>query len=89
MKYDGMLPQMTNQQFNMRLKVVASSAKIDKRLASHYARRTCGRRLLNTGFSIEQVARVLGHADIRTTQKTYAEIFNSNIIEAYKKNGQT
>lgn len=87
MKYDGQLPQMSNQQYNLRLKVVAEAAKIDKPLASHYARRTCGRRLLNAGFSIEQVAKVLGHSDIRTTQATYAELLNSNIVQAYKRAG--
>lgn len=78
------LPRMSNQQYNMRLKLVAEAAGIDKPIASHWARRTCGMDLLNGGVPVEVVARVLGHAKIETTQESYARILDKTVIEAVK-----
>lgn len=82
------LPKMSNQQYNMRLKIVADAAGIDKPVTSHYGRRTCGYLLLNNGFSIELVAKVLGHANIATTQAVYAKILNSTLDKAFAKFGK-
>ena len=73
-KYHGQLPRFSNQQYNMRLKVVAEAAGIDKPVASHWGRRTCGMLLLNHGVSMETVAKVLGHSSIRTTEQAYAKL---------------
>ena len=81
--HDFRLPKMTNQQYNMRLKIVADSAGVDKQITSHYGRRTCGYLLLNNGFSIELVAKVLGHANIKTTQAVYAKILNPTLDKAF------
>ena len=56
---------------------------IDKPLATHWARRTCGMLMLNKGYSIEVVAKVLGHSDIKTTQHCYAKILD--IYSLYTK----
>lgn len=82
-RYDFRLPKMTNQQYNMRLKIVADAAGVDKQITSHYGRRTCGYLLLNNGFSIELVAKVLGHANIKTTQAVYAKILNPTLDRAF------
>lgn len=84
-KYDYKLPKITNQQYNMRLKVMADACGIDKPLASHYARRTCGMLLLNAGIPIEVVAKVLGHSNIKITQEAYAQILDDTVINAFKK----
>jgi len=84
-KYGKHLPRMTNQQYNMRLKLMAIAAGIDKNLASHWGRRTCGMLLLNKGVPIEIVSKVLGHKSIRTTQEAYAKILNQSVIDALKK----
>lgn len=76
---------MTNQQYNMRLKIVAESAGIDKKISSHWLRRSTGMFLLNNGFSIEVVAKVLGHKNIQTTQKAYAHILNKTVEQAFDK----
>jgi integrase/recombinase XerD len=73
-KYHEQLPRFSNQQYNMRLKVVAEAAGIDKPVASHWGRRTCGMLLLNHGVSMETVAKVLGHSSIRTTEQAYAKL---------------
>lgn len=84
-RYGGTLPKMSNVQYNLRLKVVADAAGIDKPLASHWGRRTCGMMLLNEGFPIEVVAKVLGHADIKTTQQAYAKILDETVVREFAK----
>lgn len=82
-KYGGRLPHMSNQQYNLRLKVVAEACGINRPVASHWGRRTCGMLLLNDGLPIEIVARVLGHSDIRTTQAAYARILDRTVARAF------
>lgn len=67
-KYNFRLPVITNQQYNLRLKLVASYAGIQKNLTSHMARHTYATSCLNSGVSIEILASMLGHSDIKTTQ---------------------
>lgn len=61
------------------------ACNIDKPLATHWARRTCGMLMLNKGYSIEVVAKVLGHSDIKTTQQCYAKILDRTVIDSFKK----
>lgn len=84
-KYDYQLPHISNVQYNLRLKIVADAAGIDKPLASHYGRRTCGMVLLNEGFPIEVVAKVLGHSNIKTTQEAYARILDDTVAREFAK----
>lgn len=84
-RYDYVLPKMTNQQYNMRLKLVADAAKIDKALTSHYGRRTCGYLLLNEGVPMEVVSKVLGHSSIKTTESIYAKILNTTVDKAFDR----
>lgn len=87
-RYGYELPKISNEQYNMRLKVMADAAGIDKPLASHWGRRTCGMVLLNEGFPIEVVAKVLGHANIKTTQEAYARILDDTVAKEFaKRNG--
>ncbi len=84
-RYDGQIPKISNQQYNMRLKIVAERAGIEKDIASHWGRRTCGMLLLNKGVSIEIVSKVLGHTSIRTTESAYAKILDKSVIEEVNK----
>ena len=84
-RYNGVLPKLTNQQYNMRLKLVAQAAGIEKPIASHWGRRTCGMYLLNNGFSMEVVAKVLGHSSIRTTEAIYAKILDRSVEDAFSR----
>lgn len=79
------IPQITCEQYNMRLKVLADACGIEKPIASHYGRRTCGMILLNEGFPIEIVAKVLGHSSIRTTQSAYAKILDRTVEREFIK----
>lgn len=80
-RYGGRLPSLTNQQYNMRLKLVADAAGIDKPIASHWGRRTCGMLLLNRGVSMEAVSRVLGHTSVKTTESAYARLLDKSVVD--------
>ena len=84
-KYDYKLPKMTCEQYNMRLKIMADACGIEKPIASHFGRRTCGMLLLNYGFPIEIVAKVLGHPNIKTTQQAYAKILARTVENEFIK----
>jgi site-specific recombinase XerD len=71
-KYDWNIPLISNQRYNQYLKEMGIMTGIIKNLTTHVGRRTCGQLYLNLGFTIEAVSRMLGHADINTTQKHYA-----------------
>ena len=81
-KYDFSLPVMSNEQYNMRLKLVAEYAGLRKNLTSHMGRHTFATLSLNSGIKIEVLAQMMGHADIRTTQ-IYAKMINCTVEEAY------
>lgn len=79
-KYKGVLPKISNEKYNQYLKVVAAAAGIEKPIASHWGRRTCGMLLLNRGVSMEVVSKVLGHSSIKTTEAVYAKILRETVV---------
>lgn len=83
-KYDFNLPKISNYQYNLRLKVVQEMAKIKLSLHSHMARHSFAVMALNMGVSIENLARMMGHTDIKTTQ-IYAKVLNKSVQEEFEK----
>lgn len=83
-KYNDTLPTISNQKYNVNLKILMAQCDIQKNIASHWGRRTCGMLLLNKGFKIEIVSKVLGHTSIRTTEQCYAKILDSSVVNAFK-----
>lgn len=81
-KYDYVLPVITNQQYNLRLKLVSQYAGLDKELTSHMGRHTYATMCLNSGIQIEVLAKMMGHTDIKTTQ-IYAKMVNTTVEAAY------
>lgn len=81
-KYDYKLPIISNQKYNVSLKVVAQYAGIDKNITTHMGRHTFAVFALNNGVSIEIVAKMLGHTNIRTTQ-IYAKVLNSEVEKSF------
>lgn len=67
-KYNFVLPVISNQQYNLRLKIVASIAKLDRSITSHMARHSFAVYCLNHGIQIETLAKMMGHSNINTTQ---------------------
>jgi site-specific recombinase XerD len=68
-----LLPVISNQKTNAYLKEIASLAGIEKNLTFHVARHTFATLMLTKGITIESVAEMLGHNNIKTTH-IYAKI---------------
>jgi integrase len=84
-RYDYHMPKMPNQKYNYKLKVVADASGLDKPITSHMGRRTAGSVWLNSGIPIEVVSKCLGHSSIAMTQRAYAKILDTTIVDAFKK----
>lgn len=81
-KYNFKLPIISNQQYNIMLKVAAQYAKINKSITTHVARHTFAVFALNNGVSMEVVAKMLGHSNIKTTQ-IYAKVLNREVEKGF------
>ena len=84
-KYGYTLPKLPNQKYNIKLKLIADAAGIDKSISSHDGRRSCGYILLNAGVPIAVVSRVLGHSSTKETESAYAQILNDTVAKEIKK----
>ena len=83
-KYDFQLPKLSNQKLNDYLKVIKELAKIHKPMTSHVARHSFATLSLTYDIPIENVSRMMGHKDIKTTQ-IYAKILKKNVEVKVKK----
>lgn len=83
-KYNFHLPVIGLHQYNLQLKVLASLAGVDKSLTSHMGRHTFAVFALNHGASIENVSKMMGHSDIKTTQ-LYAKVLNTAVEREFDK----
>ena len=83
-RYEYKLPVFANQRMNDYLKVIAQFANIRKPITTHYARHTAACLALNNGVRIEAVSKMLGHANIKTTQ-VYAKLLTDEVEQAYDK----
>lgn len=80
-RYNFKLPIISNQKTNSALKAIAREAGIDKNVYTHLGRKTYGHLLLKNGIRMEAVAKSLGHSDIKTTQRYYAELDTIDIVK--------
>jgi len=77
----NLLPVMSNQKMNSYLKELADICGINKRFTFHLARHSFSTSvMLDHGVSIETLSRVLGHANIKTTQ-IYAKVTNKKVSD--------
>src|SRR5574344_2930080 len=79
-KYDYDLPKITNQNGNEYLYLIQHAMGLCKSLTFHLARLSYATLAISHGVPIEDVVRMLGNEDIRTTQ-IYAKILKSTINE--------
>lgn len=84
-RYKYVMPKLPNQKYNVKLKLIADAAGIDKNVTTHDARRSCGYLLLNAGVPIAVVSRCLGHSSIRQTEQAYARLLDDTIANEIKK----
>ena len=83
-RYEYQLPIFAKQRMNDYLKIIAERANIKKAITTHYARHTAACLALNNGVRIEAVSKMLGHANIKTTQ-VYAKLLTDEVEQAYDK----
>ena len=67
---------------NSYLKEIADVCGIQKNLSTHIARHTFASLAIANKVSLESIAKMLGHTDIRTT-RIYAKIMNSTIANIF------
>ena len=72
------LPVPCNQLMNSYLKEIADMCGITKKLTTHVGRHTFACIALANKVSMETIARMLGHSDIRTT-KIYAKVLDTTV----------
>ena len=77
-KYNFLLPHISNQKANDYLHVIESRCNLNKPLTTHVARHSFATLALSYDIPIENVARMMGHSNIRTTQ-IYSKILKSTI----------
>lgn len=79
-KKNCLLPVPCNQKMNSYLKEIADLCLINKTLTTHVARHSYATSVcLANGVSIENVAKMLGHSNIKMTQH-YARVLDSSIL---------
>ena len=83
-KYNFNLDIISNQKANAYLKEIADVCGIEKHLTTHTARHTAATRLLNMGYRLEIVSKILGHTNTKQTQH-YAKLIDKTIIKEYEK----
>lgn len=82
-KYGWELPKYSNQKYNTYLKALALACGIRKPITSHMARHTFATTItLSNNVPIQIVAKMLGHSDIKTTQR-YAKVLAEDVHESY------
>lgn len=74
------LPVISNQRMNSYLSEIADCCGMRKPLTTHIARHSFACLALANGVSMEIIARMLGHSDIKTT-KIYAKVMDKSIAE--------
>ena len=74
------LPIPSNQRMNSYLKELADICGIKKNLSTHVARHTFACVAIANKVSMESIAKMLGHTDIRTT-KIYARLLDRTVSE--------
>lgn len=75
-----LLPVNSNERYNGYLKEIAIICGIKRDLNTHLARHTFAHLMLEAGVPLEDVAKMLGHKDLRTTRR-YCRVQNSRVSE--------
>lgn len=80
-KYSGILPTISNQKYNMYLKLLADICGIKKNLHTHIFRKTYATTLLNSGVRALTVSKAVGHTSTKQTLATYAFLKKTTILD--------
>lgn len=83
-RYGWQAPKVNNVQYNETLKVIQKALGIRTRLHSHLARHSFATRMLANGAKIENVSAMLGHTNVRQTQR-YAKVLPQSVMEDFDR----
>lgn len=82
-KYGWELPKYSNQKYNAYLKALALACGLKRTLTSHMARHTFATTItLSNDVPIQIVSKMLGHSDIKTTQR-YAKVLADDVARSF------
>ena len=83
-KYSMSVPKIGNADYNRCLKALGMVAGIKTPLHSHVARHTFATYMLRNGAKIQNVSAMLGHTNVKQTQR-YAKVIAQSVYEDYSK----
>jgi len=83
-RYGMQVPRINNVQYNESLKDIQKALGIRTRLHSHLARHTFATRMLAMGAKIENVSRMLGHTNVRQTER-YAKVLAQSVHDDFDR----
>ena len=81
-RYGMKIPRIDNADYNKCLKALGMAAGISTPLHSHLARHTFATFMLRNGVKIENLSKMLGHANITRTQR-YAKVLAESVHEDF------
>ena len=83
-EYGDKVPVCVNQLYNKCLKQIGEFAGIDPvKMTSHVGRKTAGTLMLNKGIPLAVVSKFLGHSNTQITQKLYAKLLDTTVLDAF------
>lgn len=83
-RYGMQVPRINNVQYNESLKDIQKALGIRTRMHSHLARHTFATRMLAMGAKIENVSRMLGHTNVRQTER-YAKVLAQSVHDDFDR----
>jgi integrase/recombinase XerD len=83
-KYNDELPVVSNAGYNMNLKEIGRACNLaPDKMTTHVGRKTAGVMMLNAGIRMETVSKFLGHSSVRMTEKVYAKILDTTVVDDF------
>lgn len=83
-KYGMQTPKICNAVYNRELKTIGKALGFSTRMHTHLARHTFATWMLRNGVRLENVGKMLGQANIRTTQR-YAKVLAESVHEDFER----
>ena len=83
-RYNWQTPKINNTKYNACLKVIQQALGFTSKLHSHLARHTFATWMLANGVSLEHVSKMVGHSNIRQTQR-YAKVLPKAVYDDFEK----
>jgi len=87
-RYNWQTPKINNTKYNQSLKVIQQALGFTSKLHSHLARHTFATWMLSNGVPLEHVSKMVGHTNIRQTQR-YAKVMPKAVYDDFDKVAKT